>query len=129
MGRREFLLTATSPDVEGAIAMGEHSFGVHPCHDRRFLVHGFMEGVHWYPKKTDGPDQPRQIPFARLYNLAERLATPLTQRRNNANHQIGETTTSQQRKTTGHDESDLCAHLHRHGCCVCQSHRTGSRSG
>jgi hypothetical protein len=46
--------------------MGEHSFDVHPCHDRRFLVDGYMEGVLWYPKKAEGPAQPGQIPFAAL---------------------------------------------------------------
>ena len=49
-----------------AIAMGEHSFDVHPCHDRRFLVDGYMEGVLWYPKKADGPAQPGQIPYGAL---------------------------------------------------------------
>ncbi len=55
-----------TPTVEGAVAMGEHSFDVHPCHDRRFLVKGFMEGVLWYPKKAEGPAQPGQIPYGAL---------------------------------------------------------------
>ncbi|MCA9136427.1 MAG: FAD-dependent oxidoreductase, partial [Planctomycetales bacterium] len=58
--------TGKTPSVEGAIAMGEHSFDVHPCHDRRFLVEGFMEGVLWYPKKAEGPAQPGQIPYGAL---------------------------------------------------------------
>lgn len=55
--------TGRTPAVEQAIAMGEHSFDVHPCHDRRFTVDGFMEGVLWYPKKAAGPAQPGQIPY------------------------------------------------------------------
>ncbi len=55
-----------TPTVEHAIAMGEHSFDVHPCHDRRFLVDNYMEGVLWYPKKADGPAQPGQIPYGAL---------------------------------------------------------------
>jgi len=55
--------TGHTPAVEHAIAMGEHSFDVHPCHDRRFTVDGFMEGVLWYPKKAAGPAQPGQIPY------------------------------------------------------------------
>jgi len=52
--------------VENPIALGEHSFDVHPCHDRRFAVDGFMEGVLWYPSKATGPAQPGQIPFGAL---------------------------------------------------------------
>jgi hypothetical protein len=55
--------TGRTPPVEQPIAMGEHSFDVHPCHDRRFLVDGAMEGVLWYPKKAAGPAQPGQIPY------------------------------------------------------------------
>lgn len=58
--------TGQTPRVEYAIAMGEHSFDVHPCHDRRFLVDGFMEGVLWYPQKADGPAQPGQIPYGAM---------------------------------------------------------------
>lgn len=58
--------TGKTPTVENAIAMGEHSFDVHPCHDRRFLVDGYMEGVLWYPKKADGPAQPGQIPYGAM---------------------------------------------------------------
>ncbi len=63
--------TGRTPQVANAIALGEHSFDVHPCHDRRFLVDGFMEGVLWYPKKADGPAQPGQIPYGAM--LPERL--------------------------------------------------------
>ena len=70
--------TGKTPVVEGAIAMGEHSFDVHPCHDRRFLVDGFMEGVLWYPKKADGPAQPGQIPFgAMLPKNVDNLLVPV----------------------------------------------------
>jgi hypothetical protein len=55
-----------TPTVEHPIALGEHSFDVHPCHDRRFAVEGSMEGVLWYPKKAFGPAQPGQIPYAAL---------------------------------------------------------------
>ena len=44
--------TGRTPAVEQPIALGEHSFDVHPCHDRRYAVDGFMEGVLWYPKKA-----------------------------------------------------------------------------
>jgi hypothetical protein len=55
-----------TPKVEHAVAVGEHSFDVHPCHDRRFAVDGFLEGVLWYPKKDAGPAQPGQIPWGAL---------------------------------------------------------------
>jgi hypothetical protein len=55
-----------TPRIEQPIALGEHSFDVHPCHDRRFAVDGFMEGVLWYPKKALGPAQPGQIPWGAL---------------------------------------------------------------
>lgn len=55
--------TGTTPRVDDAVALGEHSFDIHPCHDRRFTVDGFMEGVLWYPQKADGPAQPGQLPY------------------------------------------------------------------
>jgi hypothetical protein len=55
--------TGRTPRVTSPIAIGEHSFDVHPCHDRRYTVEGFMEGVLWYPKKAFGPAQPGQIPY------------------------------------------------------------------
>lgn len=55
-----------TPRVENPIALGEHSFDVHPCHDRRFAVDGFMEGVLWYPQKAQGPAKPGQIPYGAL---------------------------------------------------------------
>jgi hypothetical protein len=58
--------TGRTPQVEHPIAVGEHSFDVHPCHDRRFAVDGFMEGVLWYPKKAFGPAQPGQVPYGAL---------------------------------------------------------------
>lgn len=58
--------TKRTPKVEFPIAVGEHSFDVHPCHDRRFAVNGFMEGVLWYPKKAEGPAQPGQIPYGSM---------------------------------------------------------------
>jgi hypothetical protein len=67
--QRNFLVnpkTGRTPPVKHAIAIGEHSFDVHPCHDRRFAVEGFMEGVLWYPKKAFGPAQPGQVPYEAL---------------------------------------------------------------
>lgn len=58
--------TGKTPAVENPIALGEHSFDVHPCHDRRFAVDGFMEGVLWYPQKAKGPAKPGQIPWGAL---------------------------------------------------------------
>jgi hypothetical protein len=58
--------TGRTPRVEHAIAIGEHSFDVHPCHDRRFAVDGWMEGVLWYPKKAFGPAQPGQVPYGAM---------------------------------------------------------------
>lgn len=55
-----------TPVIQQPIALGEHSFDVHPCHDRRYAVEGFMEGVLWYPKKALGPAQPGQIPWGAL---------------------------------------------------------------
>ena len=58
--------------------MGEHSFDVHPCHDRRFAVDGFMEGVLWYPHKAAGPAQPGQIPYgAMLPQSLDNLLVPV----------------------------------------------------
>jgi len=58
--------TGRTPRVAQAIAFGEHSFDIHPCHDRRYGVDGFMEGVLWYPKKAFGPAQPGQIPYGAM---------------------------------------------------------------
>jgi len=58
--------TGRTPAMPHPIAMGEHSFDVHPCHDRRYAVDGFMEGVLWYPNKAKGPAQPGQIPYGAL---------------------------------------------------------------
>ena len=58
--------TGRTPDVEFPIALGEHSFDIHPCHDRRFARNGFAEGVLWYPAKTEGPAQPGCIPYGAL---------------------------------------------------------------
>jgi hypothetical protein len=58
--------TKRTPRVKQPIAIGEHSYDVHPCHDRRFAVDGFMEGVLWYPKKAHGPAQPGQVPYGAL---------------------------------------------------------------
>jgi hypothetical protein len=67
--QRNFTLDPKSgrtPKVEQPVAVGEHSFDVHPCHDRRTAVEGFCEGVLWYPKKDAGPAQPGQIPWGAL---------------------------------------------------------------
>jgi hypothetical protein len=70
--------TGRTPRVEQAIAIGEHSFDVHPCHDRRFAVDGWMEGVLWYPKKAFGPAQPGQVPYgAMLPRSIDNLLVPV----------------------------------------------------
>ncbi len=70
--------TSRTPRVEHAIAIGEHSFDVHPCHDRRYAVDGWMEGVLWYPKKALGPAQPGQVPFgAMLPRKIDNLLVPV----------------------------------------------------
>ncbi len=68
--------TGRTPKVEHPIAIGEHSFDVHPCHDRRYAVDGWMEGVLWYPKKAFGPAQPGQVPYGAMLprNLDNLLA-------------------------------------------------------
>jgi hypothetical protein len=58
--------TGRTPGVKQAIALAEHSFDVHPCHDRRYAVEGFMEGVLWYPQKAFGPAQPGQVPYGAM---------------------------------------------------------------
>lgn len=58
--------TGRTPKMPQPIAIGEHSFDVHPCHDRRFAVDGFMEGVLWYPRKAFGPAQPGQVPYGAI---------------------------------------------------------------
>jgi len=75
--------TGRTPRVEHPVALGEHSFDVHPCQDRRFAVEGFLEGVLWYPKKAAGPAQPGQIPWGallprRLDNLVVPVALSCT---------------------------------------------------
>lgn len=70
--------TGRTPRVEHAVAIGEHSFDVHPCHDRRYTVDGFMEGVLWYPKKAFGPAQPGQVPYgAMLPKNIDNLLAPV----------------------------------------------------
>ena len=65
--QRNFMIDSrtgrSAPLSSPVIAIGEHRFDVHPCHDRRFAVEGFMEGVLWYPKKAFGPAQPGQVPY------------------------------------------------------------------
>ena len=70
--------TGRTPSVEHPIALGEHSFDVHPCHDRRWTVDGFMEGVLWYPRKAEGPAQPGPIPYgAMLPQHIDNLLVPV----------------------------------------------------
>jgi hypothetical protein len=70
--------TNRTPKVKNPIAIGEHSFDVHPCHDRRYAVDGFMEGVLWYPKKAFGPAQPGQVPYgAMLPSKLDNLLVPV----------------------------------------------------
>jgi ribulose 1,5-bisphosphate synthetase/thiazole synthase len=71
--------TGHTPRVEQPIAIGEHSFDIHPCHDRRFAIGGkWMEGVLWYPKKAEGPAQPGQVPYgAMLPQKLDNLLVPV----------------------------------------------------
>lgn len=70
--------TGRTPKVAHPIAIGEHSFDVHPCHDRRFAIDGWMEGVLWYPKKAFGPAQPGQVPYgAMLPKKLDNLLVPV----------------------------------------------------
>ncbi|MGC3972236.1 MAG: FAD-dependent oxidoreductase [Pirellulales bacterium] len=70
--------TGRTPRVEHAVTLGEHSFDIHPCHDRRFAVDGFLEGVLWYPKKAFGPAQPGQVPWgALLPKTIDNLVVPV----------------------------------------------------
>lgn len=70
--------TGRTPRVAQAVAVGEHSFDVHPCHDRRFAVDGLMEGVLWYPKKAFGPAQPGQVPYGAMVPQAiDNLLVPV----------------------------------------------------
>ncbi len=55
--------TGRTREVGDPIAVGEHSFDVHPCQDRTQAVEGYMEGVLWFPQKADGPAQPAGIPL------------------------------------------------------------------
>lgn len=70
--------TGRTPKAPQPVAIGEHSFDIHPCHDRRFAVDGFMEGVLWYPKKAFGPAQPGQVPYgAMLPKKLDNLLVPV----------------------------------------------------
>ncbi|MFW6038974.1 MAG: FAD-dependent oxidoreductase [bacterium] len=70
--------TGTTPQIEGAVALAEHSFDVHPCHDRRWAIGPFMEGVLWYRDKARGPAQPGQIPYgAMLPRNVDNLLVPV----------------------------------------------------
>jgi len=72
--------TGRTPRVEQPIALGEYSFDVHPCHDRRFAVEGLMEGVlSAYPrKKSEWIARPGQIPYgAMLPRHLDNLLVPV----------------------------------------------------
>lgn len=70
--------TGRTPRVPHPVSLGEHSFDVHPCHDRRFAIDGFMEGVLWYPRKAFGPAQPGQVPYeAMLPKKLDNLLVPV----------------------------------------------------
>lgn len=70
--------TGRTPKVKHPIAIGEHSFDVHPCHDRRFTVEGWMEGALWFPKKAEGPAQPGQVPYeAMVPRAVDNLLVPV----------------------------------------------------
>ncbi|HEX5220032.1 MAG TPA: FAD-dependent oxidoreductase [Verrucomicrobiae bacterium] len=58
--------TGKTPRVQQPIALGTYAFDIHPCHDRRFAVNNFMEGVLWYHRRLERPNQPGQIPYAAM---------------------------------------------------------------
>lgn len=65
--------TGHTPKVEHPIALGTYTCDVHPCHDRRYAVEGFNEGVLWFggSLKHEKPTRPGQIPYAAM--LPKRL--------------------------------------------------------
>jgi len=66
------------PTHPESIAVGEHSFDIHPCQDRSAAVGHVMEGVLWYPKKALGPAQPGQVPYdAMLPRAVDGLLVPV----------------------------------------------------
>lgn len=70
--------TGRTPTIQGAVTLAEHSFDVHPCHDRRWMVGGYMEGVLWYREKAAGPAQPGQVPYgAMLPRAIDNLLVPV----------------------------------------------------
>jgi len=70
--------TGQTPRAAQPIAVGEFAFDVHACHDRRFAVHGVMEGALWYPRKNECPAYPGQIPYgAMLPQRIDNLLVPL----------------------------------------------------
>ncbi len=61
-----------------SIAVGEHSFDIHPCQDRSAAIDGVMEGVLWYPDKRHGLAQPGQVPYgAMLPRRVDGLLVPV----------------------------------------------------
>ena len=58
--------TGRSPRVEHPIAVGEYTFDIHACRDRRFTVSGLMDGVFWYPGRIKPPCVAGQIPYASM---------------------------------------------------------------
>ncbi len=55
-----------TPIVEHPIGVGEFSFDIHACQDRRFTANGLMEGVMWWPKNVPNPAEAGQIPYAAM---------------------------------------------------------------
>ena len=54
-----------TPKIAQPIAVADYMFDVHPCHDRRFAVDGFLEGVIWFSNRK-GPAQAGQVPFGAM---------------------------------------------------------------
>jgi hypothetical protein len=70
--------TGRTPRVEHPIALGTYAFDIHPCHDRRFAVDSFMEGVLWYHQRLERPTRPGQIPYeAMLPRKIDNLLVPV----------------------------------------------------
>jgi hypothetical protein len=67
-----------TPPVKHPVAVGEYSFDVHPCQDRRFEVDGLQEGAIWYPRNTPTKAMPGQIPYeAMLPRALDNLLVPV----------------------------------------------------
>jgi hypothetical protein len=54
-----------TPKIAQPIAVADYMFDVHPCHDRRYAVNGFLEGVIWYSNRK-GLAHTGQVPWGAM---------------------------------------------------------------